>query len=182
MKLKVYQQGGGLIYTPFIPEQATTGNSTSSKSNSSDDDSKLDPLDKELLSLMKDQNLLPSDINQIFSRLIAFQKKTQRLSDFGDTSYRSVMPGMLQIMQMVSNARYNKAKSDEAIKIMSNQNTGADVALDKYGRMYVQNMDGEIKHIAPSEYDSEKYSLILYWSSFSVLRPRRFDDILSPKQ
>jgi len=157
MKLKIYQQGGGLIYTPFIPEQATTGNSTSSKSNSSDDDSKLDPLDKELLSLMKDQNLLPSDINQIFSRLIAFQKKTQSLTDFGDDSYRSVMPGMLQIMQMVSNARYNKAKSDEAIKIMSNQNTGADVALDKYGRMYVQNMDGEIKHIAPSEYDSEKY-------------------------
>lgn len=157
MKLKIYQQGGGLIYTPFIPEQATTGNSTSSKSNSSDDDSKLDPLDKELLSLMKDQNLLPSDINQIFSRLIAFQKKTQSLTDFGDNSYRSVMPGMLQIMQMVSNARYNKAKSDEAIKIMSNQNTGADVALDKYGRMYVQNMDGEIKHIAPSEYDSEKY-------------------------
>lgn len=157
MKLKTYQQGGGLIYTPFIPEQYTNASAKTSKSSSSDEDSKLDPLDKELLSLMKDQNLLPSDINQIFARLIAFQRKSQSLSDLGDGSYRSIMPGMLQIMQMVSNARYNKAKSDDAIRIMSNQNTGADVALDKYGRMYVQNENGEIKHIAPSEYDSDKY-------------------------
>lgn len=157
MKLKKYQQGGGLIYTPFIPEDtASTGYSSSSKS-SGDDDSKLDPLDKELLSLMKDQNLLPSDVNQIFTRLIAFQKKSQSLSTLGDDSYRSVMPGMLQIMQMVSNARYNKAKSDDAIRIMSNQNTGADVALDSYGRMYVQNADGEIKHIFPKEFDASKH-------------------------
>lgn len=160
MKLKVYQQGGGLIYTPFIPEQSVPQNSKKSSSDDSED-IKLDPLDKELLSLMKDQNLLPSDINMIFNKLIQFQKRTQKLSNIagfeGAGSYRSVMPGMLQIMQMISNAKYNKAKSDDAIKQMTNQNTGADVALDKYGRMYVQNNDGEIKHIAPSEYDSEKY-------------------------
>ena len=156
MKLKVYQQGGGLIYTPFIPEQQPNAGSRTLGSGS-DEDSKLDPLDKELLALMKDQNLLPSDVNQIFAKLIAFQKRSQSLSTLGDGSYRSVMPGMLQIMQMVSNARYNKSKSDDAIRIMSNRNTGADVALDKYGRMYVQTMDGKIEHVAPSEYDSEKY-------------------------
>ena len=156
MKLKKYQQGGGLIYTPFIPEDTATGSNSSAKS-SGNEDSKLDPLDKELLSLMKDQNLLPSDVNQIFARLIAFQKKSQSLSTLGDDSYRSVMPGMLQIMQMVSNARYNKAKSDDAIRVMSNQNTGADVALDNYGRMYVQNSEGEIKHIFPKDFDAEKH-------------------------
>ena len=160
MKLKKYQQGGGMIYTPFIPEQmAANYGSSSASSGSGNEDSKLDPLDKELLSLMKDQNLLPSDVNQIFARLIAFQKKSQSLSALGDDSYRSVMPGMLQIMQMVSNARYNKAKSDDAIRIMSNQNTGADVALDSYGRMYVQDMseDGKMKHILPENFDATKH-------------------------
>jgi hypothetical protein len=109
MKLKKYQQGGGMIYTPFIPEQMIANNGASSKSSGEgSEDSKLDPLDKELLSLMKDQNLLPSDINQIFNRLIAFQRRSQNLSALGDDSYRSVMPGMLQIIQMVSNARNNK--------------------------------------------------------------------------
>ena len=158
MKLKSYQPGGGLVYTPFIPEQYV--NKSTSKSSSSEDSetSKLDPLDKELLSLMKDQNLLPSDVNKIYAQIIAFQRRTQNLTDLGgSTSYRSVMPGMLQIMQLVQNAKYNKLKSDEAIKQMTSQNAGADVALDKYGRMYVQDSDGKIKHIAPSEYDDEKY-------------------------
>lgn len=111
MKLRVYQQGGGLIYTPFIPEKAGVSTAKASKSGD-EDDAKLDPLDKELLSLMKDENLLPSDIQAISNALIAFQRSTQHLSDtagFGGTgAYRSVMPGMLQIMNMVSTAKFNK--------------------------------------------------------------------------
>jgi hypothetical protein len=105
MKLKVYQQGGGLIYTPFIPELYTGTASSGKKSSGSDEDSKIDPLDKELLGLMKDQNLLPSDIQMIFDRLISFQRRTQSLSSSmlgGSSSYRSVMPGMLQIMNYLT--------------------------------------------------------------------------------
>ena len=163
MKLKIYQQGGGLIYTPFIPEQYadSSGRNSKSSSGSDDEDAKIDPLDKELLGLMKDQNLLPSDIQMIYNRLIAFQKSTQRLSSmtgFGGTgSYRSVMPGMLQIMNLVSQARYNKARADSALNQMTKESTGSDVALDKYGRMYVQNMEGKVEKISPKDYDSEKY-------------------------
>ena len=111
MRLKVYQQGGGLIYSPFIKERGQSTISGSQKSGS-DDDPKLDPLDKELLALMKDKDLLPSDIEKITNSLIAFQRKTQHLSDVagfgGVNSYRSVMPGMLQIMQMTNNAAFYK--------------------------------------------------------------------------
>ena len=184
MKLKVYQQGGGLIYTPFIPEQYadSSGRSSKSSSGSDDEDAKLDPLDKELLGLMKDQNLLPSDIQMIYNRLIAFQRSTQRLSGLeGTGSYRSVMPGMLQIMSLVSQAKYNKARADSAIKQMTDENTGSDIALDKYGRMYVQNMDGKIEKIKPSDYDIEKYRPISN-SELMYLREQNlpFDsDILS---
>ena len=181
----MYQDGGGLIYTPFIPERPEFG--TGKKSGSSDDteDAKLDPLDKELLGLMKDQNLLPSEVQMIYNKLIQFQKKTQSLSNmpgFGGTgSYRSVMPGMLQVMNLVSQAKYNKARADSAIKQMTDENTGSDVALDKYGQMYVQNMDGKIEKIKPSDYDIEKYRPISN-SELMYLREQNlpFDsDILS---
>jgi hypothetical protein len=107
MKFKVYQQGGGLIYTPFIPQPYVSD--TGSKKKSSDDEDKIDPLDKEIIALMKDQNLLPSDIDKIYNRLLAFQRKSQSLIGMGG-SYRSAMPGMLQIMNLVNQAKLNKAE------------------------------------------------------------------------
>lgn len=164
MKLKMYQDGGGLIYTPFIPDRGTELG-TGKKSGTTDDteDAKLDPLDKELLGLMKDQSLLPSDIQMIYNQLIRFQKKTQKLSampGFGGTgSYRSVMPGMLQIMNLVSQAKYNKAADDEIIKKMLSENAGNEFALDAYGRMYVQDAEtGKIKKVSTKDFDSEKHS------------------------
>ena len=161
MKLKMYQDGGGLIYTPFLPGQAGVQSTASSSKKSEDtEDSKLDPLDKELLSLMKDQNLLPSEIQMIYNKLIQFQKKSQSLSVLpGSTnSYRSVMPGMLKIMNLVSQAKYNKAIDDEIVKQMMSENAGNEFALDGYGRMYVLNEDGKIKKVKISEFDSEKHS------------------------
>jgi len=157
MKLKVYQQGGGLIYTPFIPSR-TESTLSGSKGNSGEDDPKLDPLDKEIFALMKDQNLLPSDIQAIFNSLTAFQKKTQHLSGLGGTStYRSVMPGMLQIQRMVSLARANKDQWDASVSEVQKHDAGSEVALDGYGRMWVMDKEGNLSKIAPSDYSSEKY-------------------------
>lgn len=184
MKLKLYQQGGGLIYTPFIPgAQGTT--TTRSSSNSSSEESKIDPLDKEILSLMKDQNLLPSDIQQIYNRLIRFQKQTQSLSGLGGTeSYRAAMPGMLQILGLVSEARYNKAQSDKLVEKMAQENAGADVALDAYGRMYVWNEDGKIEKINTSDFDHNKYTAVSN-SELLSMRQRQFgfqDNIMNDLQ
>ena len=135
MKLKVYQQGGGLIYTPFIPGR--TESTISGNSSNGSDEQKIDPLDKEILGLMKDKNLLPSDIEAISSALINFQKSTQHLnSGFGTSaSYRSVMPGMLKIMNMVSIAQHNKDFWDTKVSEMQKHNAGSEIALDSYGRM-----------------------------------------------
>ena len=170
MKLKIYQQGGGLIYTPFIPEQYTGTASKSTKGSGSDEDSKIDPLDKELLGLMKDRDLLPSDIQLIYDKVVAFQRKTQSLSSIGGTdSYRSVMPGMLQIMNLVSQASNNKKFWDDRVSEIKKHNAGSEVALDSYGRIWVQSLeDGTIKKVTPSKFDSEKHmpvsnSMLMYF-------------------
>ena len=158
MKLKVYQQGGGLKYTPFIPGSSGTANSTSKKSTS-EDEPKLDPLDKEILALMKDKDLLPSDIQAIFNSLTAFQRSTQHLSAAGTDSYRSVMPGMLRIMEQVSIARFNKHQWDNAVAEMKKHDAGSEVAMDSYGRMYV-SVDGKVSTIAPQNFDPTKHQAI----------------------
>lgn len=162
MKLKVYQQGGGLIYTPFIPEQNAVTSSSSKSSSSSDEDPKIDPLDKELLALMKDQELLPSDIDTIYKQLVLFQKRSQNLSSsagFGGTdAYRSVMPGMLQIMSLASKAKYEKSKANDVENRLRSENAWADPALDSNGRMYVKDIETDkITLINPSDFDKEKY-------------------------
>lgn len=158
MKLKVYQQGGGLIYTPFIPEQiaASRGTSTSSKESGSDDDTKLDPLDKELLNLMKGENLLPSDVSIIYDKLISFQRKTQRLSSTGNTNnYRSVMPGMLQIMKLVELAKSNREEWKDKVNEIKSHNAGAEVAMDSTGRMWVTDSEKGLTLVKPSEFNAE---------------------------
>lgn len=156
MKLKIYQQGGGLIYTPFIPEQWVDSDSRASARGSSgssgDEDDKINPLDKELLGMMKDQKLLPSDISVIYKKLIQFQRKSQYLSELGDSSYRSVMPGMLQLMNLVSQAKANKEDWDNKLAEIKHHNAGSEVAMDSYGRIWVSSKDG-VKKIDPSEFN-----------------------------
>ena len=160
MKLRTMQQGGGLIYTPFIPEQYAGSTGRSSKSDSDSDDPKIDPLDKELIGLMKDQNLLPSDIKNIFSALTSFQRRTQSLSStagFGGTdAYRSVMPGMLNIMNLVSQAKFNKGQYDKAVSEIEKHDASSEIAMDSNGRMYVDSEQG-LKLIQTAEFDPEKH-------------------------
>ena len=159
MKLKVYQQGGGLIYTPFIPEQWLGQGSRGSGSEASSSEAKLDPLDKELISLMKDQNLLPSDIQMIYNKLIQFQRKSRELMIDGD--YRSAMPGMLQIMQLASVAKANKEHWDNALTEIKKHDAGSEVALDSYGKMWVRDReDGKITKVSPDDYSNERYAPI----------------------
>lgn len=164
MKIKTYAEGGGLIYTPFISEQSTFGNASSKSSESSDsEDSKLDPLDKELIALMKDRDLLPNEIEMIYNELISFQRSTQSLSSYsglsGTDTYRSAMPGMLQIMSLLSQAKYNKGDYDEKWDEIRKHNAGSEVAMDSHGNMWVSE-DGKIKRIRPNEYDEKKHYVL----------------------
>ena len=162
MKLKVYQQGGGLIYTPFIPGR-TESTITGSSKDSNGDDPKIDPLDKEILALMKDKDLLPSDIEAISSALIGFQKRTQHIGNpalGGSSDYRSVMPGMLQIMQMVSTARFNRQQWDNSVAEMRKHDAGSEVAMDSYGKIFVLGEDGKLSKVSPNEYDQTKHHAI----------------------
>lgn len=154
-KLKIMQQGGGLIYTPFIPGAQGAVKQSASRSNTSEGESKIDALDKELISLMKNENLLPSDIETISRQIINFQRRASQFAAVGD--YSSVMPGMYQIQAQIQKAQFFKKQSDAAEQRMASENAGSEVALDTSGRMYVQDKDGKLTKVSTSEFDVEKY-------------------------
>ena len=116
MKIKTYQDGGGLIYTPFIPGQTGVNNSSSKSKAEDSEDAKLDPLDKEILNLIKD-HLLPNETASIYQKLIQFQKASQHLSNMpglgGTNAYRSAMPSMLKIMSLANQGKYNVERDKE---------------------------------------------------------------------
>lgn len=160
MKLK-YQQGGGLIYTPFIPGSLQSTATSGGNDNSGSDEPKIDALDKEILALMKGADLLPSDVQEIYNALISFQRSTQHLSDYGGgtSAYRTVMPKMLRIMNMIDVAKHNKDYWNGKMTEMRQHDAGSEVALDSYGRMWVQDLESkELKRIAPTDFDREKYN------------------------
>ena len=157
MKLRIMQQGGGLIYTPFIPESGTATTNSSSKSSSNSEESKIDALDKELIALMKSEDLLPSDIDYITRQLIRFQKQSSQLSALGD--YSAAMPGMIQILGAVKKAKFFKNQNDTIATKMAQENAGAEFAIDGNGLIYAWNKKtNQLNKIKPSEFDVNKYT------------------------
>ena len=120
---------------------------------------------------MKGQDLLPSDIDRITKSIVSFQKKASKYAALGD--YTSVMPGVYQIQGEVLKAQAFKKQSDIVTKRMADENAGSEVALDTYGRMYVQDKDGNVTKVSTSDFDSEKYrplsnSELLYYRQVSA--------------
>lgn len=105
---------------------------------------------------MKNQDLLPSDIQMIYNRLIQFHRKAREIMIDGD--YSAAMPGMLQIMQLASVARSNKSNLNDFVTEVRKHDAGSEVAMDPYGRMWVRSAEsGDISVVSPNDFDPEKY-------------------------
>lgn len=160
MKLRKMQQGGGLIYTPFIPGMTGIQQGSSSKIPSGNDDesAKLDVLDKELTSLIQSLDGNPNEINKIVNMATMIQRRSQHLSALGGTeAYRTIMPQVIQLTGEIQKAKQFKEIGKIASGNIAKEHASNEVALDSYGKMYVQNENGEIEKIKPSEFDREKH-------------------------
>ena len=75
---RIYQSGGVVSYTPFIPNSGTT--STTSSSGSTDKQDKITgTLQKEIVDVLK-ENGIQSDVDTFLSQANAFLNKSQHRS------------------------------------------------------------------------------------------------------
>lgn len=119
---RIYQSGGVVSYTPFIPNSGTT--STTSSSGSTDKQDKITgTLQKEIVDVLK-ENGIQSDVDTFLSTANAFLNKSQHLSSmslFGGSSDDYTMADLIQVLSMANRVKQNKAYYDTATDRLKNQ-------------------------------------------------------------
>ena len=112
---RIYQSGGVVSYTPFIPNSGTA--STASSSGSTEKQDKITgTLQKEIVDVLK-ENGIQSDVDTFLSQANAFLNKSQHLSSmslFGGFSDDYSMTDLIQVLSMANRVKQNKAQYDVA--------------------------------------------------------------------
>lgn len=150
MKIKCYQQGGGISYLPYVGGSST--NTSPSTSNTSSNNN----LDSDISALLA-KNGLPSDHAYFLSQMSSLYNNDPFTSDFTSTSSKLIM-----LHSLANNMAYNKGLSDSAWREIESTESGGDVAMSSSGRLYVMDSAGSIKTISPESYyqNIDKYQLL----------------------
>ena len=154
MKIKSYQVGG-VVYTPFVPNQAqTTTGTTSSSTKSSSSDDKLTGIKKEIVEILK-SNGIPSDVESFLTKANQFLSDSTSLSNmslFGGTDDDYDLSDLVKIQKMANDVKWNKERHDKAIANLDDEDAWGEVAMDSRGYMWVQDDEGQIKTVSTSDY------------------------------
>ena len=169
MKIKSYQVGG-VVYTPFVPNQAqtTTGTSVGSSTTKSSDsnDEKLTGIKKEIVDILK-SNGIPSDVDMFLTKANSFLANSTSLSNmslFGGTNDDYDLSDLVKIQKMANDVKWNKDRHEKAVANLDDEDAWGEVALDSRGYMYVKDQDGNLTTVSASEYakgyDDRKYTAV----------------------
>lgn len=159
---RIYQSGGVVSYTPFIPNSGTT--STTSSSGSTDKQDKITgTLQKEIVDVLK-ENGIQSDVDTFLSTANAFLNKSQHLSTmslFGGSSDDYTMADLIQVLSMANRVKQNKAYYDTATDRLKNQDAWNEVAVSTDGKIYVYSEDG-LRTVSVDEFhkNRDKYQAL----------------------
>lgn len=137
------KQGGGIIYTPFIPsyqDYATSDNN--SKTNS--DAGKLGDLQKEILDVLQ-ENGLPSDVGTFLSTAQNFLRRAEMTGDWS-------MNDFIRVQSMANRVAHNKGLFDAATKQLTEKGNWNEVAIDNRGYIYAMDKEGKVTKLNPLEY------------------------------
>ena len=161
MYLKRKYQVGGIAYTPYLPAQAGSPQESASSggtSSSSSPEKISGTVKKEIIDLLK-ENGIPSDVSKFLNVANKFLNKSTSLSQFslfGGSDDDYDMSDLIKIQQLVNDVKFNKGLQDEAIKQVTKEAAGSEIAITDSGQLYVQDKDGNIKQISASTYAKDK--------------------------
>lgn len=167
MYIKRKYQVGGVVYTPYLPAQAgspqeSTSTSGGTTSSGSSPEKLSGTMKKEIVDLLK-ANGLPSDVSKLLDYADEFLSKSTSLSNyslFGGDSEDYSMSDLIRIQRLVNDVKYNDGLRNEAVKHLTSEAAGSEVAVTNRGEIYALNPEGKINKIMLSEYidDKDKYT------------------------
>jgi len=158
---RIYQSGGVVSYTPFIPNSGTA--STSSSGSTEKQDKITGTLQKEIVDVLK-ENGIQSDVDTFLSQANAFLNKSQHLSSmslFGGQSDDYSMTDLVQVLSMANRVKQNKAYYDTAADRLKTQDAWNEVAVSTDGKMYVYSEEG-LRTVSADEFhkNRDKYQAL----------------------
>lgn len=159
---RIYQSGGVVSYTPFIPNSGTT--SAPSSSGSTEKQDKITgTLQKEIVDVLK-ENGIQSDVDTFLSTANAFLNKSQHLSAmslFGGSSDDYTMTDLIQVLSMANRVKQNKAQYDVATDRLKTQDAWNEVAVSTDGKIYVYSEEG-LQTVSADEFykNRDKYQAL----------------------
>lgn len=159
---RIYQSGGVVSYTPFIPNSGTA--STASSSGSTEKQDKITgTLQKEIVDVLK-ENGIQSDVDTFLSQANAFLNKSQHLSSmslFGGQSDDYSMTDLIQVLSMANRVKQNKAYYDTAADRLKEQDAWNEVAVSTDGKIYVYSEEG-LRTVSADEFhkNRDKYQAL----------------------
>lgn len=137
------KQGGGIIYTPFIPshqDYATSDNDPRTNSNAG----KIGDLQKEILGVLQ-ENGLPSDVSTFLSTAQNFLRRAEMTGDWS-------MNDFIRVQSMANRVAHNKGLFDAATKQLTEKGNWNEVAIDNHGYIYAMDKEGKVTKLNPLEY------------------------------
>lgn len=158
---RIYQSGGVVSYTPFIPNSGTA--STGSSGSTEKQDKITGTLQKEIVDVLK-ENGIQSDVDTFLSQANAFLNKSQHLSSmslFGGSSDDYSMTDLIQVLSMANRVKQNKAYYDTAADRLKEQDAWNEVAVSTDGKIYVYSEEG-LRTVSADEFhkNRDKYQAL----------------------
>ena len=158
---RIYQSGGVVSYTPFIPNSGTA--SIGSSGSTEKQDKITGTLQKEIVDVLK-ENGIQSDVDTFLSQANAFLNKSQHLSSmslFGGSSDDYSMTDLIQVLSMANRVKQNKAYYDTAANRLKEQDAWNEVAVSTDGKIYVYSEEG-LRTVSADEFhkNRDKYQAL----------------------
>ena len=172
-----YQAGGGLPFVNFTPVFATSEKG-SPKATKEDKADKEDLTSKDVLSLLKDMDGLPSDMQIIVSSLKNFELQDQ-MDPLGMSSSSDIASRYISLINKVKVAKFNREEYNNAFNQLKGNGGLNEYAITSEGLLIGTNKEGDFEYFTPDQVNAgeprnQGYSLLTN-SNLLYLRANSLD-------
>lgn len=186
-KKRKYQSGGGLPFVGFTPVFASSEKgapaATAAKTKAEKED-KDDLTTKDILTLLKDMDGLPSDMQLIVSSLQNFALQ-DKMDPLNLSSSADIASRYISLINKVKVAKFNKDEYNSAFNQLKGNGGLTEFAITSEGMLIGTNAEGDFEYFTPEEaskgeHSKEGYQLLTN-SNLLYLRANSLDAAFNHK-
>ena len=179
-----YQAGGGLPFVNFTPVSLASEKGIPSSSKIDKEDTKNDLTSKDILTLLKDMDGLPSDMQLIVSSLQNFALQ-DKMDPLGLSSSSDIASRYISLMNKIKVAKFNLDEYNNAFNQLKSNGGLTELAITSEGMLIGTNAEGDFEYFTPEEaskgeHSKEGYQLLTN-SNLLYLRANSLDAAFNHK-